>query len=164
MSGVRTFRQYLTGEGIAHYSDHFFCESCDRLVKETFGSVLTPDDLDGRGSFPFDGDREYEHISYCPWCGVALEDEWWRETIVENERAIDHYDCPGTHKGDTHEFRGSSPDCMARHILVTTDPSFICWCDPTVEPDILGCRIIHNDVPPPENSGRDVSFQERQPE
>jgi len=145
VTGVRTFRQYLSDKGTAYYSDHLFCGSCARLIRTPHDFERTPADLDDRGSFPLGSCHTHLHYAFCPWCGVEFEDDWWRETIVENERAIDHYDQPGTHKGDTHEFRGSGPDCIAGHVLASSDHS-LCWCKPTVEPGILGCRIIHNDV------------------
>lgn len=143
---VRTFRQYLSDTGTSHYSDHLFCGSCERLIDTPYGFERTPGHLDERGSFPHDQRGEFLYYAFCPWCGIAFDDEWWREKVVENERVVDHYDCPGTHKGDTHEFRGSGPDCIAGHWLSVSDGMEICWCKPTVEPGLLGCRIIHNDV------------------
>lgn len=57
----------------------------------------------------------------------------------------DHYQNPGTHKGDQHEFRGDGPDCMAGHWLGVSGGDKVCWCDPEIEPGIMGCVIRHRD-------------------
>ena len=112
----------------------------DEYVKS--GENLPPD--------PHWGDRDaraYHHYAYCPWCGAQFDDEWWlcSNTIIENERPVDHYSNPGHHKGDTHVFSGTGPDCMNHHYLSTTGDE-ICWCGAEVVPDLLGCEIRHTDA------------------
>lgn len=103
--------------------------------------------------------KEYRYFAFCPWCGAEFPDNWWsrENTIIENERPIDHYQNPGHHKGDTHEFRGDGPGCMENHYLGTTGDE-LCWCSYEVEPGILGCVIRHG------TEDYATAMRQRQPE
>lgn len=145
---VLRYYRYLGPDSDTDYSDEDFCGECFRHLASPTDFPKFPEDLEKDNKELLGSawhgrhDRELEFYSFCPWCGVAFEDEWWKNQSVQNERAIDHYKNPGTHRGDTHEFVGGSPDCAEGHWLATTGHE-ICWCDPDVEPGLLGCKIRH---------------------
>lgn len=140
-------------------SRRYFCGECRRGIGGVYGSACYgypeyPDKLleknetdHGFGSWGRDEGSRLEYYAFCPWCGTAFEDEWWKDRTIQNERAIDHYRNPGTHKGDTHEFRGEGPNCMTGHWLGVSGGDKVCWCDPEIEPGLMGCVIRHRDVP-----------------
>lgn len=156
---VLKYYKYVGGPGSQSvYSTRYFCGSCRRGIGGVHGSACYgfpeyPEDLEaenesGRGSIDRisrNSERSLEYFSFCPWCGIAFEDEWSQDRTIQNERAIDHYQNPGTHKGDSHEFRGDGPNCMANHWLSQSGGDRLCWCDPEVEPGIMGCVIRHQD-------------------
>lgn len=151
LTAVLHYVRYLGGpESQTVYSYEDFCGECFHHLDDPFHYPKYPEDLEKDNNEQFGNswhgrdDRELEHFSFCPWCGAAFEDEWWKDQPIQNERAIDHFQNPGTHKGDTHEFRGSGQNCMAGHWLATTG-SEVCWCDPEIDPGIMGCVIRHKD-------------------
>lgn len=148
MSDVLCYRQYLSPRGTSYYSDRYFCGECARELDKPYGWPETPADPrleGGRGSWT-ERTEPLLYWSFCPWCGAALDADWHENKMIRNERLVDHFDCPGTHGGDTHEFRGFSP---GGHQLASTDSS-LCWCGPKVEPGPMGCVVRHRDVPRPE--------------
>lgn len=148
---VLFYHQYLGADSQSVYTTHSFCGSCRQDIGTAYATPRYPENLEeenetGRGWHSFDRD-DTEPLAYftcCPWCGVEFEDEWWKDRTIQNERVIDHYQNPGTHKGDTHQFLGDGPDCITGHWLGTTG-SEVCWCDPEIEPGIMGCVIRHQD-------------------
>jgi hypothetical protein len=154
---VLQYYEYMgRGSQTAHGTRHF-CGSCRRGIGGVYGSACYgfpeyPEHIEAKNATPHGfGDLEaekgdLEYYRFCPWCGAEFEDEWWKNRVIQNERAIDHYRNPGWHKGDTHEFRGSGPDCMAHHWLGVSGGDKLCWCDPDVEPGVLGCVIRHRDA------------------
>lgn len=156
MVAVLRYARYMGCDSQSIYNHVEFCGACKRKLGGSYDSPLlgrTSDTIDAllqetnNDSFGLrvPSERvEYEHWQFCPFCGERFDDEWWRNQPVQNERAIDHYRNPGHHKGDEHEFIGG-PDCMVNHWLATTGDE-VCWCDPEVEPSILGCTIKHKDV------------------
>lgn len=153
---VLTYNQYVGGsESPMVYSKRHFCGACSRGIGGVYGSACYgfpeyPEDLETKNNstacwMPAKQKEPLEYYAYCPWCGVSFANEWWRDRTIQNERVIDHYQSPGTHKGDTHEFRGSGPECMAGHWLAVSGGSEVCWCEPEIEPGIMGCVIRHQD-------------------
>ena len=149
---VLAYHQYMGRDSQTVYTTHHYCGSCRRKLDSPYTFPEYPEQLEaandtplGLGSWEHDEGRELEYFRYCPWCGVEFEDEWRKDRVIQNERAIDHYQNPGHHKGDQHVFMGEDQSCMVGHWLSTTDPSRVCWCDPEVEPGIMGCTIRHRD-------------------
>lgn len=152
---VLRYHEYL-GRSNQRYSSRYFCGACRRGIGGVYGSACYgfpeyPEDLEakndsehGLASSNSPG-RALDYYAFCPWCGVQFAEEWWKDRTIQNERVIDHYQNPGTHKGDTHEFRGADPECMAGHWLGVSGGDKVCWCDPDVEPGIMGCVIRHQD-------------------
>jgi hypothetical protein len=149
---VLHYHEYLGGrDSQTVHGTRQYCGHCRRDIGGIHGGACygwpgTPDDLEAKnerdsllGSWEPNRDP-LEHYAFCPWCGVQFEDEWWNHRVIQNERVIDHFRCPGTHKGDTHEFRGS----FEGHYLATTDP-MVCWCEPQITPGLMGCVIRHQD-------------------
>lgn len=138
---VLVYRQYLSMNGTAHYTDNYFCGTCQRDLGRPFHTERTVEDLDERGAFKRNGSAPVLHFLCCPWCGARFDPEWWRDKIVQNQRVEDHYASPGTHGGDTHVFLGSPGD----HWLTSSDRT-LCWCNPTVEPGLMGCTVTHDEA------------------
>lgn len=161
---VLKYYEYLSPEDDRGGRTRYFCGSCRRDIGGVYGSACygypkTVEELERRNSIPRDqrtplyaNEDPLEYYTFCPWCGIQFEDGWNRDRTIQNERTIDHYKNPGTHKGDTHEFRSPAsegePTWMAGHWLGTTD-SRVCWCEPEIEPGVMGCVIRHRDVPMP---------------
>lgn len=156
---VLVYNKYLGPGSDSVYNQQFFCGSCRQVLQSPYMHPFEPDDLEAENNRGLGEPTIWAHergglayFAFCPWCGVEFEDEWWRDRTIQNERAIDHYRNPGTHKGDTHEFRSPAsdgePTWMTGHWLGTTDHR-VCWCEPDVEPGIMGCVIRHRDVPMP---------------
>lgn len=143
---VRSLNQYVSGGSDTVYTVRHFCGSCSLDIDRAFGAPITPADLEAGHHYGHEVGAKYRHFEFCPWCGVAFIDEWWKRanTLIENERAIDHYRSPGHHKGDQHEFVGRE-GCYANHWLATTGDE-VCWCQPVIEPGLLSCVIKHNDL------------------
>lgn len=153
---VLAYYEYVGRDSQSVYGTRHFCGNCRKDIGGVYGSACYgfpgfPEDLEAKNErgLGFDlsrrNDRPLEYYAFCPWCGASFDDEWWRNATIRNERVIDHYRNPGTHKGDTHEFRGSGPDCMNHHWLSVSGGDAICWCDPEVEPGLMGCVIRHQD-------------------
>lgn len=156
---VLSYHEYMGRDGQTVHGTRVFCGACRRGLGGVYGSAYFgypeyPEDIEAKndsphGLLPLKSGRELglelEYFAFCPWCGAAFEDEWWKNKVVQNERAIDHYQNPGTHKGDTHEFRGDRPDCFVNHYLGVSGGQ-VCWCDPEIEPGLMGCVIRHRDV------------------
>jgi hypothetical protein len=158
---VLRYRRYTYPEGTAHYDDVMFCGSCQEELAKPYKFPRSPQDvLDeceaGLYTNSFVADRgDLIFFVYCPWCGTALNPEWWRDRTVQNERPVDHYDNPGTHAGDSHIFLGD----FGGHQLSSTDPESRCWCEPEITPGIMGCEIVHQDKPfPPERRPVSIGF------
>lgn len=153
---VLRYHHYMGRGSQSVYGTRYFCGSCRRCIGGAYGSACYgypeyPEDIEDKNETPYglgswDHDKsELEYYSFCPWCGVRFVDEWWKDRTVQNERVIDHYQNPGTHKGDTHEFRGDGPGCMANHWLAVSGGDKLCWCEPEVEAGLMGCVIRHQD-------------------
>lgn len=150
LATVLAYHQYVGGaDSQTVYTTHHYCGSCRRQLASCYGFPKYPEELEAENEQRFvswePDERPLDYFSFCPWCGVEFEEEWWKDRTIQNERAIDHYRDPGTHKGDTHEFRGEGLDCMANHWLAVSGGDQICWCDPEVEPGLMGCVIRHQD-------------------
>ena len=151
---VLAYHAYVGADSQTVYGTRYFCGECRRGIGGVYGSACYgypeyPEDLEAKNERGLTRDRpgrELEHYSFCPWCGSRFEIDWWRDQTIQNERVIDHYQNPGTHKGDTHEFHGFG---MAGHWLAVSGGDTVCWCDPDIEPGIMGCIIRHKDKPPP---------------
>ena len=141
---VLHYARYLGSDGNSVYNYQDFCGACRQHLPSPYEFPKEPEALEDEGDWHSfgDGDRELAYFSYCPWCGVEFNDKWWRGQPIQNERVIDHYENPGTHKGDTHQFCGDGPDCINGHWLGTTGTE-VCWCDPEVIPSLMGCVIKH---------------------
>lgn len=147
------YARYMGAQSETVYSYEEFCGAClQHLGSALLAKRYRPDDLMaenetmfGLRAFgrSFDDQAEYCYWQFCPWCGVALGEQWQRNQPLQNERAIDHYRDPGTHAGDTHEFAGDGPDCMTGHMLASSG-SEPCWCKPDIEPGLMGCTIRHH--------------------
>lgn len=90
-NSVRTFRQYLSDTGTTYYTEHHFCGACSQLLNTPSGRRRTPADLDKRGRISFlsrGEDDAHVYYAFCPWCGVALREGWWRKKLVENLRTL----------------------------------------------------------------------------
>jgi hypothetical protein len=117
---------------------------------ETPDKMLTENEL-GWGQRHTDRDHkdtDWRWFMFCPWCGVSFPAGWWEDQQAENERTIDHFrGVPGSHKGDSHEFRSRKNDpgkAIEKHWLGTSDPSAgLCWCKYKVTPTTDGCQIVH---------------------
>lgn len=156
---VLNFHQYSGGRrSQSVYSTRYFCGACRKGIGGVYGSACYgfpeyPEDLEAKnesehGWLPHETDKgPLEYYSFCPWCGVQFAEEWWKDRTIQNERIIDHYQNPGHHKGDTHEFRGSGPDCMQGHWLGVSGGDKLCWCEPEVAPGLMGCIIRHQATP-----------------
>lgn len=148
---VLQYYKYLGSDSQSVYHTEYFCGSCRRDLGKPYTFPKYPEDLEAEnetmmGLTPWDkSSGELEHYAFCPWCGTELPDEWWKDRTIQNERVIDHYKNPGTHKGDTHEFRGQGLECMENHWLGVTSSDEVCWCDPEIKPGIMGCIIRHQD-------------------
>lgn len=146
---VLFYHQYVGGrDSQTVYTTHHYCGACRQHMDSCYAFPKYPEQLeaeneaDGLDRWTHERNKQpLEYIRFCPWCGVQFEDEWWKARTIQNERAIDHYQNPGTHKGDTHEFTGS----VEHHWLSVSGGSRLCWCDPEVEPGIMGCVIRHQD-------------------
>lgn len=148
---VLRYAQYLHPTGSTVYTNHEYCGSCRQHLETPYAHSKTPETDEAynngeRGSFELGRHEDFGYIRFCPWCGIEFEDEWWKDRTIQNERVIDHYCNPGTHKGDTHEFRGDGPDCYVNHWLGVSGGDRVCWCDPEIEPGLMGCVIRHRDV------------------
>jgi hypothetical protein len=152
-----TYASYMGRDSQSVYGKRVFCGKCGLGLGGVYGSgyygfpkraddVLAANETSmGFGNLRRNEDRELIYFAFCPWCGVKFVSEWWRDRTIQNERPIDHYQNPGHHKGDTHEFVSASPDpsrAMAGHYLSTTGDE-LCWCGAVAEPSLLGCTIRH---------------------
>lgn len=161
---VLRYADYMTPDADRPSGYQEFCGGCRRKLGGSYNSPLLgrpeyPEDLERKNSLPWgsrplgwNDDRDYQRWAFCPWCGAEFEAEWWRNQPVQNERAIDHYQAPGSHKGDTHEFVGA----IEGHVLGSSDPSYVCWCQPEVTPGLTGCVIRHTVLPMPEPTAVEV--------
>lgn len=144
---VLRYRQYLAPKGTAYYTDNLYCGSCRQHLGAAYQHEKTIESDEAhnegeRGAWAIP-DEPLNYVRFCPWCGIEFEDEWWRDRTVQNERVVDHYVNPGTHKGDTHEFQGFQP---TNHWLAVSGGDRVCWCDPEIEPGLMGCVIRHKDA------------------
>lgn len=162
---VLQYHKYLNPDSSTVYSTRYFCGSCRRDLSGVYGGACygypgTPEDLEAENATTASArswqphDEPLQYYAFCPWCGVEFADEWWKDRTIQNERVIDHYQNPGTHKGDTHEFAG---DYMLNHWLGVSGGDRVCWCDPEVVPGLMGCVILHQD-----KRFEDVMAQERE--
>lgn len=157
MTKVRRFAQYLYNTNASNspvFTYVNFCGACSQQIEGNH-RVYTPEMLVAEYDTPSPGessvhnrmrlgDAEYVRFKLCPYCGAEFDDEWWVRPMLENARVIDHFQKPGWHAGDQHEFRGDGPGCIEHHYLSVSGGSELCWCDPIATPSIDGCTIVHN--------------------
>lgn len=136
MVEVMRYARYLGGNSDGVYNYPEFCGQCRReLGTALLAKPKFPEDLDTDRWHHVTDDREYERWMFCPFCGAAFDDEWWKDQMVRNLRVTDHFKNPGTHCGDEHIFDGFHP---GGHWLTGE-----CWCEPIITPSIVACEIRH---------------------
>lgn len=147
MANWRRKATYITADSTEPYNYEAYCGACGLEIGNPGGS---PQHVDDPPRY-WDSKRPYEYrfSSFCPWCGVALDQESWKTCREENLRAPDHYDGrPGEHRGDEHIFLIGADEYGLTLNTAGHAISLSCRCEPTViEQTAEKCVVQHRGIP-----------------